>query len=475
MIPRRRKAAMPVPSLEKAFAGSRGWKRLADVNAAEVPDIRRWMTKHGHERGVWSHPNGFKAVVVRHAGDLYARAIHQPLDIDNSRIEPVGYAAERAALVAASGLGLPDLVFKGAKVKKGNASREVGDGTIISGNRGLAIQSKARSRGALLTTDKDGERSWVTRQVKKAANQASGSIRSIDSGATLENYRGRSVDIGFFGRISWVRVVILDHPAPPEMELSLADQDLVVITRRDWEFLFRQLMSTSGVVDYLHRIAGSWPSRLGEESNRYYELALADLNPEPAVVPAWVDKRFHRARPRHSMLPASEVDVTGINVYRHIIEIVATASISQGEAERIRILSALDQLPAEERATLGQTMMARLKGMRNVRDGTVGWRVTRVVPDFAPLQLCFAVTNLTDAEKRSVLISNFTSLRHAEFSMAVGEDVLSVVVTVSPSQTSPRRTPGNDWDCTVCVESGGPGLDEGELARLRTLFGVGGI
>ena len=327
MILKRRSLQMPDPTFEKAFAGSRGWKRLDEVNAAEVPDIRRWMTRHSHERGVWTHPNGFKVVVVRHAGDFYARAIHQPLDV--SEAEPIGYAAERAALVVASGLCLPDLVFKGLQILKGNSTREIGDGTVVAGSRGLAIQSKARNHDSGSGWDDSAERRWVTRQVKRAASQASGSIRSLKKGAVLENYRGRTVDIALLDVTSWVRVVIVDHQRPPEMELVLNDDDLVVLTRRDWEFLFRQLMSTSGVVDYVHRIAGSWPSRLGDESNRYFELALSDLDPEPSPVPAWVDPAHHRARPRHSILPASEVDERGVIAYRRILEVVATAQLAR--------------------------------------------------------------------------------------------------------------------------------------------------
>jgi hypothetical protein len=50
----------------------------------------------------------------------------------------------------------------------------------------------------------------------------------------------------------------------------------IALTRRDWDFLFDQLRSTTAVLDYLFRAAAASPVPLGDEPARYYQLAAAD-------------------------------------------------------------------------------------------------------------------------------------------------------------------------------------------------------
>ena len=99
------------------------------------------------------------------------------------------------------------------------------------------------------------------------------------------NARGREIEIGADDR-QWLGVVVIDHPSPPEdleLELKGSTKDLVVLLRRDWEFLFDQLKSTHAVVEYLRRVSGEI-IELGSEPLRYYDLAQADAEAEPDPV-----------------------------------------------------------------------------------------------------------------------------------------------------------------------------------------------
>ncbi|MFF1649676.1 hypothetical protein [Streptomyces sp. NPDC058240] len=53
------------------------------------------------------------------------------------------------------------------------------------------------------------------------------------------------------------------------------------LTRRDRDFLFNELRSTTAVLDYLYRAAKEPAVPLGEEAVRYYELAATDAYTPP--------------------------------------------------------------------------------------------------------------------------------------------------------------------------------------------------
>ncbi|MCE0445379.1 hypothetical protein LT493_11295 [Streptomyces tricolor] len=79
----------------------------------------------------------------------------------------------------------------------------------------------------------------------------------------------------------WIAVFLLDHPGVPEGTIASwqpIGMPAIALTRRDWDFLFDQLRSTTAVLDYLFRAAAEPPIALGEEPVRYYELAAADAD-----------------------------------------------------------------------------------------------------------------------------------------------------------------------------------------------------
>lgn len=55
----------------------------------------------------------------------------------------------------------------------------------------------------------------------------------------------------------------------------------IALTRRDRDFLFNQLRSTTAVLDYLCRAAKEPAIPHGEERVRYYELAATDADAPP--------------------------------------------------------------------------------------------------------------------------------------------------------------------------------------------------
>ncbi|MGW2183809.1 hypothetical protein ACWCXX_38640 [Streptomyces sp. NPDC001732] len=80
---------------------------------------------------------------------------------------------------------------------------------------------------------------------------------------------------------------LLDHPRVPENTVATwepVDMPAIALTRRDWDFLFDQLRSTTAVLDHLFRAAADPAIPLGQEPVRYYEFAAADAAEPPSDI-----------------------------------------------------------------------------------------------------------------------------------------------------------------------------------------------
>ncbi|WP_168991304.1 hypothetical protein [Mycobacterium attenuatum] len=306
----------------------------ARVDISETPDIEAGLRNSDLGLATYRAGDDFIMLVQRPDG-IYGRIVPmaKPLDQQLER----GTAAEDASRDSASRWGLSDFVFHPETVQRDNAVREVGDGTIVCGDRGLAVQVKARTEP---TDHADRERAWMSKKAKEGARQAGGSVRTVQRAPISHvNARGRSIINGNI--IEWVGVVIMDHDNPPDT-VSAYEQSVtipyVVVLRREWDFFFDQLRSTTAVVDYLHRIVGDHIAP-GEHVATYYELALADEQTPPDLagsrIPASLgDPALRTSHPVLPIKPASAADEYGARMYRQMLEDIARSPWDRGESER---------------------------------------------------------------------------------------------------------------------------------------------
>ncbi|MFD8210664.1 hypothetical protein ACFV2S_30220 [Streptomyces sp. NPDC059695] len=180
-----------------------------------------------------------------------------------------GKAAEEAAPTAAAAWGLPDFVFQqAAHAAKGSGSREQGDRLLIAGRRGAAVQFKARTIHPKPDAKEVG---WVQKVAAKAMSQAKGSVRQLRMlPADMVNGRGRRMRVDG-NDYEWIAVFLLDHPHVPEGTIATwqpVGMPAIALTRRDWDFLFGQLRSTTAVLDHLFRAAEQPAVPLGDEPVR---------------------------------------------------------------------------------------------------------------------------------------------------------------------------------------------------------------
>jgi len=382
-----------------------------------------------------------------------------------------GTAAEWVTRGVAAAWGLPDFVFHPAKVTKGTAIRELGDGTILVGEHGLVLQSKSRCADQL--RDDQGERSWLSKNMTKAGKQGAGTVRSLrQQPAELLNGRGRSIQVDG-NDYSWIGVVLIDHPQVPTgvpTPTSSGDLPVVTLLRRDWEFLFDQLRSVHAVAQYLKRVVDDGdPPSLGQESLRYYELAQLDEETAPApMTPALLATGGRpKSVPLLPKTPAGSDDQTAHGLYRILLEDVATSTLDDSirEPDRLRVLSELDKLEVASRTSLGRHLIAMLEALADTPAQHVKVQHRRFFFGEGR-QLCFSVGSRFD-ELVQGTFSTWVQLRHHDLQTQTGEIDQSITVAVL---LTPRPDGGRRWDTTMVAVHGDLGLSEEQITTWREVF-----
>lgn len=431
---------------------------------------RRWTTEELEQLsqseigvGVVRGSDERTLIVVTDQG-VFERSIPPPAPLHRHAIH--GVAAELATQDAAATWGLPDFVMSPMVEQKGRGVREISDGLIITGSRGL-IQVKSRDTNPADTLK---ETHWLNKKIIAGHKQVEGTARRLSSKTTtMTNGRGRQVTIDG-PTITWTGVVIIDHPSPPT---GVPHPDLrgrvptVALLRQDWEFLFDQLRSSRAVIAYLTRVAGT-PGTLGEEPERYYELAAADAAAEPFPIdPDSQGLGVQISVPLLPAAPAGSDDPEGHAMLRMICEDIANSPADEiDETRRLRVLAAIDELPILHRSDLGRLLLNGLEQFRSTPPETTSWSFRTIRSTLLEAQLVFGVcSNLTDLTRtafRSRLL-----LRHYE----LGSDLENLNELTSVGVLLTGRSDGyREWDTTMMAITGDPELSEVELTQFRNLW-----
>ncbi|WP_410666043.1 hypothetical protein [Amycolatopsis sp. lyj-84] len=377
-----------------------------------------------------------------------------------------GYAAERAARNAAATWGLPDFILSPTTKRKGRGVREISDGLIVVGDRGLVTQVKSRDAEPGTSAK---ERTWLDKKIAAAARQVGGTVRELATATvTMTNGRGRPIDLDG-SLVTWTGVVIIDHPTPPaDYQISFPSQriPIVVLIRRDWEFLFQHLRSTRAVLEYLARVETS-TTHLGGEPARYYELAADDAAATPGPpAPHLGPIGSHVSASLLPTAPAGSDDDEAHGLVRIICEDIAHSPLhDKPEHNRITILASIDSLPVGHRTDLGRYLLDSLAAIANVNEGTIAWR-SRIFRSTDGPQLGFAVCSKYD-EATSSNFKYWMLLRHHELWERLGTPThfLSVGVLLTPRHDGLR-----DWDTSLLSVIGDPCLTGNELEHARRMF-----
>ncbi|MBN9620036.1 MAG: hypothetical protein J0H43_09940 [Actinobacteria bacterium] len=435
-------------------------------------DLTSMMSQSGIGLATYRNDDGEFIMLVQVGDTVYGRPIPPATLLDPSQRQ--GTAAEDAAIEAASMWGLPDFVFRPRVISKGSGRRELGDATIITGAKAVAVQVKSRERPA---KDDAGEARWLVKKAREGARQAGGTVRTLRRGpADLVNGRGRSITC-HGDQLTWIGVVILDHPSPPEdIDPPAFDVGIPIVTmlRRDWDFLFDHLRSVSAVVDYLHRIVEEPPVSIGEEPARYFELAHADENAPTGPPDPWIEQTgaSQSASPILPKAPASAADASGHAIFRVLLEDIAESAFDGEEEQRLEMLAKLDRFSVGDRAELGRLLMQRLDAASRVDADKTSWQHRLVIQDHGTLQLFFSVGSHFTETHRDIY-KGWVLLRRHEFIELTatdpepyGEDLPWTVAVL----LTPRHDGYRAWDTTLIATHDDTSLDADERARLTALW-----
>jgi hypothetical protein len=375
-----------------------------------------------------------------------------------------GCEAEDASADAATEWGLPDFTCTIGTVRRGNATREVADRLLVVGDAGVVIQVKAR---VARSEDSDKERRWLRKQIRKAISQGQGTIRTLHRQPLIATTaRQDQIQIGGNAQ-QWMTLVIIDHPSPPDdviPDLGSAD-DVCVMLRRDWEFLFDQLKSTNSVLTYLQRISGR-STELGSEPARYYDLANADASAAPGPVDLTLLPEGARAysEPQLPMEPAGNnpADLNALRLVRSIMEDLANGPMTQGaEEKRSEALALLDRVPVRQRVEIAHLLLTWMEKAAANPNVFHMRRLTGL--HGSDVQICIGVAGRLNHER----FSRWVWLRHHDLQEQSGNWDEQVTIGV---QLTPRHDGVRPWDTTMAAVSGDLDLTPDVLADLRAVF-----
>ena len=414
--------------------------------------------------GIVTVDGGEELTLAITSGDqVYLRRIPAATALDPRF--PQGTAAELAVATAEATRGLPDFVFPPVKRRTGSGTREIGDGIVHLGDKGLILQVKSRTN---VTDRLEREASWIRGQVEAGAKQAAGTLRQLRlQPAVLTNQRGREVSIDGNAPTAWIGVVLIDHAKPPHGVTPLTtfkNLPVVALLRRDWEFLFDQLGSTPAVVRYLHRVAGE-PLELGEESVRYFDLAGKDLAAEP--IPArnnWATVSGGDPA-SHPILPMEPAPTgTGQAMFRLLLNDIAESRLEADEIRRIELLAFLDGTPVIYHESIGDRLLELLEQAKQVQAGQSSWSFRWVFDAQRPHQACFGVSNQYSNHHKVVFRARL-ELQHHRMTLhdwSPNDEPQTTGVLLTPNYGRSDRL----WDTSTFMIRGKSGLTEVEATEI---------
>ena len=211
-----------------------------------------------------------------------------------------GAEAEDTARRLAANLGGRDFVYEPVVERSGSRTREISDGLLICGEKGLILQTKARHPESAAKDSHGRATSWIHKNSASGARQVNGTRRRLSQpgGTEFRSLRGHPKIVNKGG--DWPGVVILFHPdLPPGIKLPQTP-NIMWITLDDWYGLHDWLRSTTAVIGYVQRaLASGLHPELGREIERYAALAESDRKAKstPTALPS-LPSRFINGRDR---------------------------------------------------------------------------------------------------------------------------------------------------------------------------------
>jgi hypothetical protein len=329
-------------------------------------------------------------------------------------------------------LGVPDFVYLPAVVRKGSATREVGDGFLIAGHLGAMFQVKTRDPAGASADSPSNVPARLERMLRDAIRQAAGSRREIvrrcrdGDPPSVVPYRALDLPADRQARYrleldpevaTWPVVVVVDHPLAVGVDLGF-HEDVLVLTLSDWRELQRALCSTTGVLTYVKRVLEAGPDAhvaLGYEQKRFADVARADSE--------WAAEGGSRLRPWF----AGPVDPRAGRLFNELIEHAweDDGDIPWQDAQDYRrIVAAIDTVPPSVREQLASWVLNKRQELQKTGKRASGaWLVDH---ERLFVYACDAFERYASTKDFSIWLAAATQSRREAVAEQIGRKVPAV-------------------------------------------------
>lgn len=333
--------------------------------------------------------------------------------------------AERRARDVAAVLGVADFVYAQPLVRKGSATREVGDGLLICGGRGAVIQVKARDHDAGRRDSPEKITRVVGKFLDAAVRQGRGTKRTIAQhvrqGQPLRVIPVRALGYPPARReelvltlaedcADWPIIVVIDHPNDPVVEVT-PDADVFCVSLDDWRELNGHIRSVNGVLRYVQRVLGHGAALavpFGEERCRFAKLVGADAASTVGSATAVPSLSYDGVD-----------DPVAVAMYRELLE-----KVWDGEArgptltadECRRILDVLDDVPVAMQVRVGRWVLDKRRTLQQTCQRASGCIAVGGDDGHSVLiYMCDAEANEASRERWVAELGTLTLVRAAEW------------------------------------------------------------
>ncbi len=203
-----------------------------------------------------------------------------------------GSWTEDNVATSASVLGLPDFVYRAKIVRKGAASRELGDVLLWVGDQLVVVSVKSRDITRQPTDTDARVESWAEKAIKQASRQINGTVRALrtqSGGLRLHSDRGVEIpwEPGAVKRI--LGVIVVECPVTKEYYPSVPQTTVpaIVLHMDDWRLLLNRIVSITSLANYIaFRADVGISGRLGSEWGILSQVLRAETSGEWDLVSA---------------------------------------------------------------------------------------------------------------------------------------------------------------------------------------------
>ena len=303
---------------------------------------------------------------------------------------------------------------------------------LIVGDRGVILQVKSRDP----SSDGDPEklRRWAAKKTAEAGRQVLGTRRTLESTTlSLRSHRGHELSLE--PPHSWPGVILLDlDPVPSGLRVSGADANTIIMTLSDWYALHDRIRSTSGVIDYIERVAQhNVEADLGDEWTRYEQFAAADARhaSEPGYVPVLPMKSL------------SGIDLLGVDIVDEWIDSdigLTPVKKSPYTADQVRsTIELLDAIPILLRASIGKKLLGAVRESTRTREPQSGYLSTG--SNGRLLYFVDVIDNWKGREQSLELdLASYAAVRHEQLENLHGVGTTLMLARISTGGASSIRT-----------------------------------